>query len=165
MSEAEDEGRAGGTARPAFDAILRPHRSLEPRGFLILMAALCLVSFTAGVIFLLYGAWPVFGFFGLDVAVIYLAFRANYDAARLEERIRIAGDALTVRRIHADGRAQTWSFQPYWVAVDLDEPVTAKSQLRLRSHGRSLVIGAFLTPAERKEVAVSLRAALAPLQR
>ena len=31
--------------------------------------------------FLLLGAWPVFGFFGLDVLLLYLAFRANYRAA------------------------------------------------------------------------------------
>ena len=42
------------------------------------MVAIGAVSFVAGVVFLLMGAWPVFGFFGLDVLLLYWAFRLNY---------------------------------------------------------------------------------------
>ena len=50
-----------------FSALLTPHRSLNRTGFLALMIFVSLVSFAAGLAFLLMGAWPVFGFFGLDV--------------------------------------------------------------------------------------------------
>ena len=53
-----------------FSALLTPHRSLNRTGFLVLMAFVCVVSFAAGMVFLLMGAWPVFGFFGLDVLAI-----------------------------------------------------------------------------------------------
>ena len=66
-----------------FSALLTPHRSLGPTGFLILMACLGGLSFVSGIIFVSIGAWPVFGFFGLDVLLVYLAFRANYRSARL----------------------------------------------------------------------------------
>ena len=61
--------------RLLFDAILRPHRSLGPRGFLALMIFVALVSFAAGIAFVSIGAWPVFGFFGLDALALYVAFR------------------------------------------------------------------------------------------
>ena len=64
-----------------FSAIVTPHRSLGSLGFLILMVAVGGISFAAGIAFLMMGAWPVFGFFGLDVFLVYLAFRANYRAA------------------------------------------------------------------------------------
>lgn len=150
--------------RALFDAVLRPHRSLGPRGFLVVMALLCGVSFIAGISFLLLGAWPVFGFFGLDVAIVYLAFRANYAAARLEERLYLTEDALTVARVWPSGATRQWRFQPYWLRVELDGPAPDKSRIRLSSHGRSLVIGSFLTPAERLEVADALNRALAPLK-
>ena len=150
--------------RALFDAVLRPHRSLGPRGFLMVMGILCTVSFIAGVSFLLLGAWPVLGFFGLDVAIVYLAFRANYAAARLEERLHLTENELTVARVWPSGARRQWRFQPYWLRVELDEPVTDKSQIRLRSHGKSLVVGSFLTPAERREVADALKRALAPLK-
>lgn len=79
-----------------FDAILQPNTSLQPKGFLLLMVAIVSVSFVAGMIFMLMGAWPVMGFLGLDVALIYLAFRTNYRWVRMYETVRLTGDSLLV---------------------------------------------------------------------
>src|SRR5712671_3378683 len=89
-----------------FDAVLQPHRSLSPTGFWILMAAVTGLSFAAGIAFLLMGAWPIFGFFGLDVALLYLAFRLNYRSGRLVETVRLTDRQLTVRRLHPGGKVQ-----------------------------------------------------------
>src|ERR1700732_651676 len=86
-----------------FRAILHPHRSLGPTGFLVLMLAIGGVSFVTGMVFLLMGAWPVFGFFGLDVALVYLAFRLNYRTARQSETIRLADDVFSVERVSVRG--------------------------------------------------------------
>ena len=144
-----------------FDAVLYPHRSLPPRGFAVLMAAVVAVSAALGAAFLLVGAWPVTGLFALDALLVYLGFRWNYRAGRLTEFVRLDGDGLTVRRVRPDGRARTWRFEPYWVRVSMDDPPGHHSQLTLTSHGRSLTIGAFLTADERLEVARALTAALA----
>ncbi len=141
--------------------VLRPHRSLGPVGFWILMSAICAVSFAAGIYFYVHGAWPVVGFLGLDVLAIYWAFRASYRSGQLMETVELTRDKLTVRRLMPGGRLYQWEFQPYWLNVDLDEPIEHASQIRLRSHGRSLVIGSYLPPDERKEVADALRRALA----
>src|ERR1700692_1517659 len=82
-----------------FSARLTPHRSLNRTGFLVLMAFLCAVSFVAGVAFLLMGAGPVFGFFGLDVLVIYWAFRVNFRRGDASEEITVTPSELRVRRI------------------------------------------------------------------
>ena len=71
------------TAEPElFAALLTPHRSLNRTGFVVVMAFLSVVSFATGVAFLMMGAWPVFGFLGLDVLAIYVAFRINFSRAR-----------------------------------------------------------------------------------
>jgi len=106
------------------------------------------------------GAWPVTGFFGLDVLLIYLAFRINYRRARMFETVSLTPDALTVERVNHRGRRQTWRFQPYWLRVSMDDPPQHDSALILSSHGRSLVIGAFLSPEERLDFARALRHAL-----
>ena len=46
----------------------------------------------------------------------------------------------------------------------MDDPPEHESQLTLASHGRRLVVGAFLTPEERLELARALGAALARLK-
>ncbi|MFT5489231.1 MAG: putative membrane protein [Paracoccaceae bacterium] len=147
-----------------FDAILQPNTSLEPKGFLLLMTAIASVSFVAGMVFMLMGAWPVVGFLGLDIALIYLAFRTNYRWARMYETVRLTADSLLVERVSASGKVQRWRFQPYWLRVNIDEPVSHDSQLVLSSHGKRLRVGAFLSPDERVQLAHALTDALAKLR-
>ncbi len=143
-----------------FDAVLTPHRSLSIAGFTILMSLIAGISFVSGAFFALHGAWPVSGFVGLDVLLLYLAFKASYRSARLYETLQLSEDWLVVERVGPGGRRARWSFQPYWLRVSMDDPPEHDSQLVLASHGRSLVVGAFLTPGERLEVANALLDAL-----
>jgi len=85
MNNDNNSGEHAAVDPKIFSAIITPHRSLGPSGFLIFMLCLGGLSFISGVIFVSLGAWPVFGFFGLDVLLVYLAFRANYRSARAYE--------------------------------------------------------------------------------
>jgi uncharacterized membrane protein len=145
--------------------VLYPNRSLGSLGFYLLMGGIVLVSAAIGAGFALVGAWPVAGFLGLDVLLLYLAFRWNYRAGRRAELIRLDRDGLCVRQVRPDGRTREWRFEPHWVRVTIDDPPRHDSQLVLSSHGRTLAIGAFLTAAERVEVARALRTALAAHRR
>src|SRR6266849_5783460 len=144
-----------------FEARLSPHRSLSPAGFAIVMSALAAASFAVGVSFLMIGAWPVCGFFGLDVALLYLAFRISYRSARQHETLRLAGDQFTVERVSIRGERRLWQFQPFWLRVVLEERANESNRLLVASHGRSLVIGDFLPPPSRRDLAATLRQALA----
>ena len=110
-----------------FDAVLYPQRSLGPTGFLVLMLAVGLVSLVTGIAFLLAGAWPVFGFFGLDVLLLYLAFRASYRSGRMYEHLRLTRERLTVLRHLPSGQVRRWQFDPYWLRVDLGPPAEPAS--------------------------------------
>lgn len=143
-----------------LDALLMPNRSLGPRGFAILMSLLVLINFVAGMVFLLKGAWPVFGFCGLDVALVYWAFKANYRSARAHETVQLSYDELRVRKVDQYGHVRAWNFQPYWVRVSLEENPDESTDLYLISHGRSLEVAACLAPDERAEFARTLKAAL-----
>lgn len=146
---------------PTFRARLTPHRSLGPRGFLILMTLLCLVNFGVGMTFWMLGAWPIMGFCGLDVLLIYLAFRASYRSGRAYEAIELSHGELTLTRVDPKGASERYTFNPYWVRVLLSEAVDGRTELRLSSHGRNLVFGRFLSDDERREVADALKGALA----
>ncbi|MEX0921457.1 MAG: DUF2244 domain-containing protein [Rhodovibrionaceae bacterium] len=164
-SAAEIDSGSVQAAEPLlFDALLTPHRSLSPRGFLIFMAAICCVSFAAGLALFLAGAWPIVGFLGADVLLIYLLFRANYRHGRRHEILELTPERLTVRKVNHYGEARSFEFQPYWLRVQMDDPVHHESQLVLHSHGKRLVVGSFLAPEERLDLAKALRKALAETQ-
>ena len=149
------------SAKLLFERVLLPHRSLPPRGFHVLMLLLFLLSIVVGTVFVSLGAWPIFGFFGLDVALLYLAFRLSYRSARQREVLRLSHDDFTVERVGIYGERRLWRFQPFWLRVVLEERADESNRLTVASHGRSLVIGEFLGPPVRREVAAGLRAALA----
>ena len=164
MSHPEEQSSQPATTAPLLDVVLYPHRSLSPTGFGILMACVAAVSFAAGLLFFLAGAWPVVGFLGLDVLLIYVAFKLSYRAARLTETIALTEEELLVRRVSPRGRVRTWTFQPFWVRVALDEDAGRDSRLVLSSHGRHVALGDFLMHDERVALAKELRGALAPLK-
>jgi uncharacterized membrane protein len=149
-----------------FSAVLTPHRSLTRNGFLALMLVLGGISLTTGTAFLLAGAWPVFGFCGLDVLLIYLAFRLSYRRARAYEQVTVTSSELTVRKVSHRGRISEWTLNPLW--VQLDRVVHAEfgiERLFLVSHGRRLAIAGFLGPEEKASFALALSAALGEAKR
>ena len=153
---------AASSPKPVFfERVLWPHRSLPPRGFRLLMLGLGVLSLIAGICFVAAGAWPVCGFFGLDIALVYLAFRLSYRSARQRETLRLADDQFTVERVGIYGERRQWRFQPFWLRVVLEERPNESNRLSLASHGRSLVIGDFLAPPIRRELAANLREVLA----
>ena len=149
-----------------FCALITPHRSLGGAGFLVLMAAIGGVSFAAGIVFLILGAWPVVGFFGLDVVLIYWAFRINYRAARAYEEVMVTTSELRVRKVSHRGRVAEWSLNPLWVRLDRDtHEEFGIERLFLVSRGRKLPIGGFLSPGEKESFADALAAAIGEAKR
>jgi uncharacterized membrane protein len=149
-----------------FSALLTPHRSLNRTGFLVLMGFVCVISFIAGMVFLMMGAWPVLGFFGLDVLAIWWAFRINNRAARAYEEITVTPSELRVRRTSHRGHIVEWVLNPLWVRLEqTGDPEFGIERLYLISSGRLVSIGSFLGPDEKASFAKALLAALQAAKR
>ena len=118
MTTGNDFDRSFDAEPTLFSALLVPHRSLSHKAFAVLMAFISVISFAAGMVFLMMGAWPVLGFFALDALAIYWAFRINFRDARASEEICITPSELRVRRINHRGDATEWVFNPLWVRLD-----------------------------------------------
>lgn len=148
-------------APPIFSALLTPHRSLNRTGFLAVMLFLSVVSFVTGIVFLLMGAWPVFGFFGLDVLVIWWAFKVNFRTAKASEEILVTATELRVRRTSHRGHVAEWVLNPLWVRLEQEaDEEFGIERLYLVSRGNRVSIGRFLGPEEKASFAKALMAAL-----
>jgi uncharacterized membrane protein len=146
-----------------WQAELTPHRSLNRQGFLVLMGLVVLVNVIIGVMFVALGAWPVAGFAGLDVLLVWWAFRANFAAARRMERIRITEHELVFEEIREGAVPTVQKLVRRWVRIELEEDREREliGRLVLTSGRTRISIGEFLGPEERKTLAQALRAALA----
>ena len=144
-----------------FSALLKPHRSLSQTGLFVLMAFVCVVSFVAGLVFLSMGAWPVFGFFGLDALAIWWAFKVNFHRGAAYEEISVTPSALHVRRVTHLGQVSEWTFNPLWVRLDVEaDEEFGVQRLALVSRGRRLSIASFLGADEKHSFAKALMGAI-----
>jgi uncharacterized membrane protein len=151
---------------PIFSAVLTPYRALGEHGFLMFMLTVGMLGFAVGVVFLLLGAWPVFGFFGLDVLLLYLAFRASYRAALAYEEVTVTPSELMVRKVSPRGEIAEWSANPLWVR--LEREVHAEfgvQQVFLVARGRQFAVASFLGADEKATFASALAAAIGEAKR
>ena len=166
MTPDNDPARESRAEPTIFSAVLTPHRSLGRRGFLLLMLVLGSISLTTGMVFLLAGAWPVFGFCGVDVLLVYWAFRVSYRRGRAYEQVTVTPSELTVRQVSHRGGIREWTVNPLWVR--LDRVVHAEfgiERLFLVSRGRRRAIAGFLGPQEKESFAHALTHALGEAKR
>ena len=145
-----------------FNAVLRPNASLSQPAFRIFAIFLALLLLGIGGFFFSIGAWPVFGFMGIEFALIYYLFRRNYRAAKRYEHVRLTKEELQVDKVSETGDRRSFSLSRPWLQVFMDDPPKHDSKLTLRSHNKKLIIGRFLTPEERLDFARALQKALHP---
>ena len=135
---------------------LWPHRSLSLRGFRIVMGALTLAIFTLGLGFFLLGAWPVIGFLGAEIGLVWFVFRLNYRAGQLVEEIIISPASVTITRTNWRGRQRKFVLNSAWIKAELIPKKAQRRKLFLRHHSDRFEIGEFLPPTEKPSLASAL---------
>ncbi|MEO0397977.1 MAG: DUF2244 domain-containing protein [Pseudomonadota bacterium] len=143
-----------------FEALLYPNRSLPPAGFALVMGVVIVVNVTLGLYFTTIGAWPVLGFCGLDIFLVWLAFKVSYRQGRLHERVRLEYGELNISRVLPSGHESRWRLPALWTQVHVDAPEAHHATVRLVHRGRTLILGAFLAPKERAAFANALKTAM-----
>jgi uncharacterized membrane protein len=152
--------------QPVFSAVIRPHRSLSPQGFRIVMALVCLVSAVASLPFLIMGFWPVAGFFGLDFLGLYIAFRISYRQGEAFELLELTPIRLLFRKVSPRGEMKDWQFNPLWTRLDREiDAEYGMQHLLLTSRNEHVEIARDLSPPERETLAEALGRALADVKR
>ena len=143
-----------------YEITLYPYRSLNKLGFFILMFVLAFISFVAGIIFMLKGAWPVFGFFGLDVLLVYIFFKINFKSGKKKEIIILTKNKLIIKIYNSEKTFKTFKLDSNWLKINLIKLKNHTSKLQISSKNKSIIIGSFLRYKEKIDVIYSLEKAL-----
>jgi uncharacterized membrane protein len=152
--------------RRIFSARLTPHRSLSRSNFRLLLIVVGAAGLFTALPFVILGAWPVAGFMGLDVALIYFAFRANFRDARAYEDVTLTPLELHLAKVSAKGARADWRFNPSWVRLEREEDEEFGLQrLTVASRGARIEIAHYLGPDDKARFATELSRALAEARR
>ena len=147
--------------RPIFEALLTPYRSLGRRGFNAMMIFFGLVSLVTGLGFVVHGAWPVFGFFGLDVLLLWIAFRASYRSAKAREEVSVSRTDLSIRKISPKGIVREAHHNPFWAQFKIKRHEEyGIMRMSVVSRNAATEIGGFLNPDDRESFAKAFNRAL-----
>ncbi|HRJ69262.1 MAG TPA: DUF2244 domain-containing protein [Beijerinckiaceae bacterium] len=151
---------------PVFAATLRPNRPLGRSGVALVVGFVALIATVTAIPFIVAGAWPIGGFFGLDVALLYGAFRISSRRAQAYEEVVLSRLELCLRKVDWRGRAREWRFNPFWARLRTREQAEfGLTDLAIVEHGREVAVGSFLGPQEKQEFARALDCALADARR
>ena len=102
-----------------FATSLVPHRSLSPEGFKWLIRGAIAANLLIGLPMMLLGAWPVLGFMGLDVWLLWFLFKRSYLDARRSETLLLTDRELIIDRVAPDGEREQHRLDAYWLRVEL----------------------------------------------
>ena len=149
-----------GSDSETYIITLWPYRSLSVKGFRIFMLVLASLMSAIATGFFLLGAWPVIGFLGAEILIVWFAFRVNYRAAQLVETVKITPDYVQITRTNWRGNETQTCLDSPWVRAELFEEQEHRPKLFLRAHSQKLEIGTFMPPIEKSALATALNDAL-----
>lgn len=151
---------------PIFEARLHPHRSMTRAQFRLLLAIVAAICTATSLPFVMLGAWPVAGFFGIDVMLVYVAFAASFRSARAYEDVTLTPLELMLAKVSPKGERAEWRFNPNWVKLEREDHEEFGTQrIDLVSRGRRVEVAGFLGPAAKADLADRLSRALALARR
>jgi len=150
---------------PLFEAVLKPHRSLGRAGFVILMSITTAITIAHMVVFAAAKAWPVLGFFALDLGLLFGAFWLSYRSGRAREFVAVSRTDLTVRKVAPSGRTVDHRFNPVWTRFNIARhEEIGITDMRISGQGRQTDVGSFLNPDDKESFAAAFQRALATVK-
>lgn len=142
--------------------ILAPHRSATWQDNLCLVAAVAVLAVPIAVGWSLLGYWVILPLCGLELLALLAGLYWCNHALLAREVVTVDDDAITIE----SGRRRMerrFELPRHWAQVALvpGQGRAHPRRLIVRSHGRAVELGRFLTDAERSEAASRLRDLLA----
>ncbi len=153
--EIDQQGRTG-------RFILRPQRSATWRDNLWLVAGVAVLAFPIALFWTAVGFWPVMLLCVLHLLALMWALYSVSYALLAQEVVTVGSEWITVEAGHRQVERR-FDLQRSWAQVVLRSARHAgRTELVLRSAGRAVALGRFLTDEEREALAGQLQRVVAP---
>ena len=106
--------------------------------------------------------WGLLPFELAALASLWICFRRSDRDGYLTETLTLWRDEIRVERCEPNGAVLRWRAHPYWVRLTVyPDGARVENYLTLKSQGREIELGAFLSPEERLTLKGEIEDALA----
>ena len=136
---------------------LEHSKSLRPEGANLVLVIFGGFGLVISGSFMVFGAWPVFGFMALDVLLIYIAFQAQYRRSDRGQEITISNDKIEIKYFIKGVCVKTILLNKYWAKLEQFNCFNRQSKLMFSSHGKFSEIGEFLSLKDKQKLVADLQ--------
>lgn len=139
----------------SFKVTFKPNSALSAASKQKVIILLTVIPCVIGLWFALMGAWLILPFVGMEIVALAYAFYYINKHETDYESVSIEGDCLVVERCTGD-QTTRYEVNPYWVKVVQHELPNGELHLYLKSHGKEIEVGRYLTRMQRELLARQL---------
>lgn len=143
-----------------LDIKIYRNQSLTTRGLYILMFFITIPASYIGISFYVLGAWPVLGFMGFEILLIYIAFKILFYKNKFYEHIILDNEKLNILFKKKNKIIKKIELEPTWVQVKIENIYENEDTLILSSHGKKIILANYLIPEERLKLAGKIKSGL-----
>tara|TARA_B100000767_G_C19508942_1_gene427515 strand:- start:149 stop:622 length:474 start_codon:yes stop_codon:yes gene_type:complete len=143
-----------------LDIKIYRNQSLTTRGLYILMFFITIPASYIGISFYVLGAWPVLGFMGFEILLIYIAFKILFYKNKFYEHIILDNEKLNILFKKKNKIIKKIELEPTWVQVKIEKIYENEDTLILSSHGKKIILANYLIPEERLKLAGKIKSGL-----
>mgnify|MGYP001186512070 CR=1 FL=1 len=134
-----------------------PNNSLSQKGFYILMIFITLPCLFIGGMFFFMGAWPVLGFMGLELILIYIFFKILFHKNNFYEHVTLDKSKFNIHYSNKNKIFNTIVLEPTWIKVNIENK---NKTLIISTHGKTIELGKCLALKEKTNLAETIKSAL-----
>jgi len=126
-----------------FEILLKPNSSLTGSTRIFFLGSIFFICSIIGVGFFLAGGIMILPFAGLEIILVYLAFRLSFNWSNQKQIIILSKDHIEVR---VDGLKEffTWKEFRSFATFNVKKNNNEDYDLSFRSKGKELIVGSFL---------------------
>ena len=143
-----------------LDIKIYRNQSLTTRGLYILMFFVPIPASYIGISFYVLGAWPVLGFMGFELLLIYIAFKILFYKNKFYEHIILDSEKLNILFKKKNKIIKKIELEPTWVQVKIEKIYENEDTLIVSSHGKKIILANYLIPEERLKLAGKIKSGL-----
>ena len=134
-----------------FEILLKPNSSLTGAARVLFLGSIFFICSVIGIGFFLVGGTMILPFAGLEIILVYLAFRLSFNWSNQKQIIILSKEHVEVR---VDGLKEffTWKEFRSFATFNVTKDDSRDEDLSFRSKGKEIYIGDFLNQEDKQRL-------------